>query len=123
MSPTRSAMSVIEMVAVIALVLPLAGMALGIATKLAISHAPVSGAQVDLLCEQLRRDAAGGVRLEADALLVGRHRWVQGDGWLSRDGARRIAGAATWRQDGAAVTVELRPAHLPARQLLLQVRP
>lgn len=123
MSPARSGLTMIEMVAVLAFVVPTAGLALSLAANLAISHAPVAGTGLDLVCEQLRRDAVAGARITAGSLETGTHHWAQQGGWLCRDGVQRAQLTATWALADAAVVVEFQPEHLPARRLRLDAKP
>jgi hypothetical protein len=123
MNPGRSGLTLIEMVAVLAFVLPTAGLALSLAATLASSRAPTAGTALDLVCEHLRRDAAAGARISGTSLQAGTHQWSQQGDWLCRDGVQRVRLLATWTQVDAAVVVAFHPEHLPARKLRLEAQP
>jgi len=119
----RRGTTMIEMLAVIGLVLPIAVLAMEIAGRLT---RPVSadGRLADLVCLQLRRDAGAGAALAADGLRAGTRQWRLEDGWLCRDGAQRLrVETAGWQQTGGVVTVRLRPSGLPERILELEAKP
>lgn len=121
---SRRGTSLIEMLAIISLVLPVAGLAMGLAGNLQRWRAEGDGRMADLVCLQLRRDAAAGTAIAANELLAGGKRWYVESGWLCRDGAQRLRiEAATWTAAGTTVSVRLRPRLLPERTLELEIRP
>jgi hypothetical protein len=121
---SRRGTSLIEMLAVISLVLPVAGLAMGLAGNLQRWRAEGDGRMADLVCLQLRRDAAGGTAVSAGELFAGGKRWGVESGWLCRDGAQRLrVESASWTAAGTVVSVRLRPHLLPERILELEAKP
>lgn len=120
----RRGISIVELMATICFVLPVAALALGVADRLGRGQPDGDGRLVDLACLHLRRDAAAGVVVAPDALVAGGRRWRLEDGWLCRDDSQRLrVAAATWTQSGTIVSVRLRPHLLPERILELEIRP
>lgn len=120
----RRGTSLIEMLVVIGVLLPTAGAALAMAARLGSGAPPADGRLADLVCLQLRRDAAGGAACAGDALRAGTRSWRLEDGWLCREGVQRLrVDAAFWRADGRLITVDLLPTGLPPRRLELEAKP
>lgn len=121
---SRRGTTLIEMLAVIGVILPISGLAMGAAGQLGRWTPAGDGRLAELVCLQLRRDAAGGARIDGAELVAGGRRWQVADGWLCRDGAQRLrVEAAGWTVDGSTIAVQVRGMRLPARTIELAVRP
>ena len=137
---TRAGTSLIEMLAIVTLVIPIAGMSLGIATTIGRGQPADAGQVAALVCLQMRRDALSSpgsspgsppgsaaranVIAAADSLTLGGHRWQAVNGWWCRDAVPRLRiDQAAWTTTATLVSLTLTPHLLPTRTIELDVTP
>ena len=112
----RRGTTLIEMMLWMACAAPLVGVAWSTAVGLLRERPGVDGTRLDLACDQLRREARGGVAVEDGVLVAGGRRWALRDGFLERDGAQRVPlEIFAVAERGTVVEVRLRQPGLPER--------